>query len=48
MASGAWHAGIRYTIDVNARNGFGGYVGFKSAACVFNLPETAVLFSVFY
>lgn len=40
----AWHAGIRYAFEVNARNGFGGYVGYRAGMCVFDLQEETLLF----
>lgn len=33
-----------YLVSVNAKNSFGGYVGFKGYTCYFNVEEDAILF----
>ncbi|MEN9539816.1 MAG: hypothetical protein RLZZ126_2051 [Pseudomonadota bacterium] len=38
-----WFPGIVYTVDVNAKNGFGGYTGSKSWTCSFDLKEQELL-----
>ena len=43
--TGMPHAGVSYYIDVNGKNSYGGYTGFKASRCVFNLKETLVLYS---
>lgn len=46
--TGRWVPGIVYSVQVNARNGFGGYVGYKEASCIFDLAEKVLVYSHVY